>query len=335
MTREQPAVPGAVEPAVPGAVEPAVPGAVESAVPDRGTVRLALTVGGLVLALLAGFGLGRVNSGGTAPAGAGPQPVTSTGDHTHPAGTGPHEHPTGVPGGGAEPGGLSLSGSGHTLVPTTTTLTAGRRQDFRFQVRGPDRQPVTGYAVVHEEPLHMIVIRRDLSGYQHLHPTMATDGTWSVPLTLPAPGVWRAYADFTALDGTGGQLPLTLGVDLVVAGDYTPRALPAAAREAGVDGFTVTYEGTPQVGASQPLLFRIFSGGNPVTNLERYLGAYGHLVVLREGDLGYVHVHPETELAGGAVKFWLALPSSGRYRMYFDFQVAGEVRTAEFTLTVP
>ncbi|MDW5324713.1 hypothetical protein [Plantactinospora sp. KLBMP9567] len=352
MTREQPAaretgrtgpVSGAARRAADGpsrdrrpAGDPA--GSAESAVPDRGTVRLALTVGGLVLALLAGFGLGRMDGGGTPAAGGGGQPAAGATDHSHPPGTGPHEHPTGAPGGpagGAEPGGLSVSASGYTLVPTGTTLTAGRAQDFRFQVRGPDRQPVTGYAVVHEKPLHMIVIRRDLGGYQHLHPTMAMDGTWSVPLTLPAPGVWRAYADFTALDGSGGQLPLTLGVDLVVAGDYAPRPLPAAAREATVDGFTVTYEGTPQVGASQPLLFRVFSGGNPVAALEPYLGAYGHLVVLREGDLGYVHVHPEPELVGGAVKFWLAAPSSGRYRMYFDFQVAGAVHTAEFTLTVP
>ncbi|WP_460913887.1 hypothetical protein [Plantactinospora veratri] len=239
MTGEQPAAPetdrsgaasGAARRTAPDpsqhrrpAADPVEP--VESAVPDRGTVRLALTVGGLVLALLAGFGLGRVNSGDTPAAGGGAQPATSAADHTHAPGTGPHEHPAGAPagpGGGAEPGGLSVSTAGYTLAPTSTTLTAGRVQDFRFQVRGPDRQPVTGYAVVHEKPLHMIVARRDLSGYQHLHPTMASDGTWSVPLTLPSAGIWRAYADFTALDPSGGQLPLTLGVDLVVAGDYAP-----------------------------------------------------------------------------------------------------------------
>ncbi|MFY1673410.1 hypothetical protein ACN27G_26170 [Plantactinospora sp. WMMB334] len=304
---------------------------------DRGTLRLALTVGALVLTLLAGFALGRVNAGGDPAPGAGSAPASGAGDHTHPPGTGPHEHPAGAAAGpgGAEAGGLSVSAGGYTLVPAATTFTAGRGQDFRFQVRGPDRRAVTGYAVVHEKPMHMIVIRRDLGGYQHLHPTMAPDGTWSVPLTLPSAGVWRAYADFTALDATGGQHPSTLGVDLVVGGDYQPRPLPAPAREATVGGFTVTYEGTPQVGASQPMLFRVFTGGNPVTTLEPYLGAYGHLVVVREGDLGYVHVHPEPELSGGAVKFWLTAPSPGSYRIYFDFQVAGAVRTAEFTLTVP
>lgn len=309
-------------------VEPA-----EAAVPDRNTIRLALTVGGLVLALLAGFGLGRMETG-SAPA---PAAGTDTG-HTHPPEPDPHEHFAGTanPGAGGDPGGLAVSAAGYTLVPTTTTLTADRAEDFRFQVRRADRRVVTGFASVHEKPLHMIVVRRDLGGYQHLHPTMAPDGTWRVPLTLPSPGVWRAYADFTVLDGAARPVPLTLGVDLVAAGRYAPRPLPPAAREATVDGFTVTYAGTPQVGATQPLLFRVFAGGNPVSGLEPYLGAYGHLVALRDGDLGYLHVHPETELAAGrAVKFWLAAPSAGRYRLYFDFQVAGTVRTAEFTLTVP
>jgi hypothetical protein len=71
-----------------------------------------------------------------------------------------------------------------------------------------------------------------------------------------------------------------------------------------------------------------------VTDLQRYLGTYGHLVVLREGDLGYVHVHPEERLLGGAVKFWLTAASPGRYRMFFDFQVGGRVHSAEFTLVV-
>lgn len=289
-------------------------------------------MGGLVLALIAGFGLGRL--------GGSPAPVASTAsatDHTHEPGTAPHEHGADAAG-GADPagvGGLSRSAAGYTLAPLGSTLPVAAEQDFRFQVLAADRKPVTGYAVVHDKPMHLIVARRDLTGYQHLHPVMAPDGTWSVPLELPEPGVWRAYADFTALDATGGQAAVTLGVDLVAAGDYQPRPLPAAAREATVDGFTVTFQGTARVGATAPLLFRVFADGSPVTDLEPYLGAYGHLVALREGDLGFLHVHPEEQLApGGGVKFWLAAPSPGSYRLFLDFQVAGVVRTAEFTLTV-
>ena len=124
-------------------------------------------------------------------------------------------------------GGLSVSDSGFTLVPVETTLPAGGEHDLRFRVLDATRQPVTGYEIVHDKPMHLIVARRDLRGYQHLHPTMAADGTWSVPLTLPEPGVYRAYADFTVTaDGSGG-IPVTLGVDLIVNGDYQSRPLPS------------------------------------------------------------------------------------------------------------
>jgi hypothetical protein len=305
--------------------------------PDRRIRRLALFVGGLVLALIAGFNLGRLDTPPETPAGAGAGIPDAGVGHTHPPGTAPHDHSAGgtttVP--AADVGGLSISAAGYTLVPAATTLPVGGNRAFRFHIQGPDRPPVTGFAVVHDKPMHLIVARRDLTGYQHLHPAMAPDGTWSVPLTLPAPGIWRAYADFTALDAAGRQTALTLGVDLVAAGNYAPRPLPPAARDAAVDGLTVTYEGTPQVGATQPLLFHVSREGRPVDDLRPYLGAYGHLVALREGDLGYVHVHPETQLSDGAVKFWLAAPSPGRYRLFFDFRIANAVHTAEFTLTVP
>ncbi len=301
-----------------------------SAAPDGSTLRLALTVGGLVLAVLLGFGLGRLGAGDAATA---VGYDSALADHTHAPGTGAHDHGADQ-GLAAQASGLSVSAAGYTIAPSTGDITAGRAGELRFQIRDAQRRPVTRFAVVHDKPMHLIVVRRDLTGYQHLHPTMAADGTWSVPLTLPQPGVWRAYADFTALADDGRQTAVTLGTDLAAAGDYEPRALPAATTATTVDGFAVDYEGTPQAGLSVPLTFRIASGGGTAA-VERYLGAYGHLVALRAGDLGYLHVHPEPELVDGAVRFWLTVPGSGRYRLYLDFQVAGVVRTAEFTVDVP
>jgi len=295
--------------------------------PDRAGLRLVAFAGGLVLALAAGFGVGRLTGPVSAPRSASAMPNmpgSTAVDESQ-----PHSHGMTTTGTADQVGGLALSASGYTLHPRA--YTAG--QPFTFTVDGPDRKPVTQFAINHDKPMHLVVIRRDLSGYQHLHPTMAPDGTWQVDLTLPAPGIWRAYADFV-VNAASGQVPLTLGTDLPVAGAYQPGELPAAGRESTVDGMSVTYEGTPQVGTTAPLLFRVFRGGSPMTTLEKYLGAYGHLVVVREGDLGYVHVHPEPDLAGGAVKFWLAAPSPGRYRMFFDFQVDGAVHTAAYTVVV-
>lgn len=261
-----------------------------------------------MVALVAGFGLGKLTT--PTPASSAPAISDPNAAHTHAP----------VTTAGSEVGGLSISAGGYTAVPT---------DPGSFVIKGPNGNPVTKYLTVHEKPLHLIVVRRDLTGYQHLHPTMAPDGTWTTPVSLKEPGLWRAFADFTAVSATGAQTAVTLGWDITVNGAYEAKALPPPMRESTVDGQMVTYEGTPVVGATSPLLFRV-----PGARLEPYLGTYGHLVVLRQGDLGYVHVHPETQLSGGAVKFWFTAPSPGTYRMYFDYQASGVVHTAEFTLVV-
>ena len=286
--------------------------------PGSRVIVLAIAV---AVALVAGFQLARW----TAPAV--PGAVGGTGPnagHTHPAQAGP----------GAEVGGLSLSAAGYTLTPTGTTFTAGAAQPLTFQVRGPDGAAVTNYATINETKLHLLVVRRDLVGYQHLHPTLAADGTWSTPLTLPSAGMWRAVADFTVIGPTGLQTAMALGVDLTVAGGLKATALPAVARESSVDGYTVTYEGTPTPGATVPLVFHVYRNGTPVSTLEDYLGTLGHLVAFRQGDLGYLHVHADPPTDQPVVRFWVTAPSPGAYRMFFDFKDGGQVRTASFTVIV-
>jgi hypothetical protein len=173
------------------------------------------------------------------------------------------------------------------------------------------------------------VVRRDLSGFQHVHPTRSDDGLWSVPLTVRDPGQYRVFADFQP---AGREKGLTLGVDVPVAGTYRAAPLPAPATTAEVDGYRVELAGTLQPGASSRLTLTVTRDGRPVTDLEPYLGAYGHLVALRDGDLAYLHVHPdETKTAGPDVTFHAEVPSAGAYRLYLDFQHGGKVRTAEFT----
>jgi hypothetical protein len=291
----------------------------------------------LIVVLFAGYGLGRLNNG-TGGTGTPAAATTLTTPSASPFDESqPHVHGTAGPitasGGGAPVGGLSLSGGGLTLTPFSTVFEAGVRQRLEFTINGPGGAPVTTFAVVHDKPLHLIVARRDLTGFQHLHPVMAADGTWSVDLAFAEPGVYRMFADFTAQVG-GAQVASTLGSDLTVPGNYIPITAPDPVRAATTDGFQVGYEGTPTTESTQPLLMTVTdAAGRPVT-LEPYLGAFGHLVVLRQGDLGYVHVHPETQLVDGRIKFWLAAPSPGTYRMFLDFQVAGKVSTAAWTVVV-
>ncbi|MEH1128436.1 hypothetical protein V6V89_28730 [Micromonospora sp. CPCC 206061] len=235
------------------------------------------------------------------------------------------------------PGGLQVTQDGYRLVPVTGALAVGGAQPFAFRVLGPDGEPVTEYTTSHDKDLHLIVVRRDLSGFQHLHPTLAADGAWSLPLSVASPGQYRVFADFQPAARAEG---LTLGVDVPAAGDYQPRPLPAPDRTAEVDGYTVTLAGDLVPGSSSKLTLSVSKDGAPVTDLQPYLGAYGHLVALRDGDLAYLHVHPDgapgdgRTAAGPDVTFFAEIPSAGAYRLYLDFQHGGKVRTAEFTVTV-
>src|SRR3954447_14182259 len=280
------------------------------------TARLAVFGGVLVLltagAFAVGDAIGPVSAANTAQEGAMP-------DHS------------GMAAVDALPGGLASSKDGYTLAVADTPPEPGR---FSFTITGPDGKPVTAYDVEHEKKLHLIVVRRDTAGFQHVHPELAPDGTWSVPLTLPAAGSYRAFADFAP---TGGK-PMTLGADLSVAGNYQPVThLPS--RTAQVDGYTVEVAGGLTAGKTSPLTLEVSRDGVPVTYLQRYLGAAGHLVALRGGDLAYLHVHPDGEpgdgrtAAGPQVKFAAEVPSAGTYRLFLDFKHGGVVRTAEFTLT--
>ena len=231
------------------------------------------------------------------------------------------------------PKGLMVSQSGYTLELGRTDAPAGSAVPIEFTIVGPDGEPVTDYDVEHEKELHLIAVRRDFSGFQHVHPVMDAEGTWRTDLDLTA-GEWRVFADFKASDADA----LTLGNDLAVAGRHRPeRSTESTTSQVG--RYTVTLEGDLTAGTDAELTLSVTRDGEPVTDLEPYLGAYGHLVALRAGDLAYLHVHPEGTPEDGVtdpgpeVVFFAQVPSAGRYHLYLDFKHRGVVRTAAFTVT--
>jgi hypothetical protein len=201
--------------------------------------------------------------------------------------------------------GLAVSDRGYTLE----LARGGGPLSFRIT---HDGKAVRDFDVEHTKRMHVIVVRRDLTGFQHLHPAMRADGTWTVPLTLPAPGTYRVYADF-AVDGE----PHTLAADLTADGDVRSRPLPPPSTTATADGMRVTRRG---------LDFTVTRAGKPVA-LEDYLGAKGHLVALREGDLAFLHVHPDEN----RLRFKADLDTRHRYRLFLQFKTDGRVHTAAFT----
>jgi hypothetical protein len=295
----------------------------------RTSIRLGAYVLGLTAVFATSVGLGHL----AGPTRAAPAVHSDSAGESH-AGNRGHGNDATAGNAAHLPAGLQVAQDGYRLTPVSATLSTGAPKPFRFRVLGPDGAPVTRYTTSHDKDLHLIVVRRDLSGFRHVHPTLEADGTWSVPLAVAAPGQYRVFADFRPAGRVEG---LTLGVDVPAPGDYRPRALPAAGRTATVDGYTVTLTGDLIPGSSSELTLSVSKDGAPVTDLQPYLGAYGHLVALRDGDLAYLHVHPDgapgdgRTPAGPDVTFHAEVPSAGSYRLYLDFQHAGTVRTAAFT----
>ena len=267
--------------------------------------------------------------GGQGTSGAGPGGATS--------GTGGHDGHRADDAAAADalPGGLQVAQDGYRLVLDHATGAPGADRPLRFRVIGPDNEPLLGYTRTHDKDLHLIAVRRDLTGFQHVHPRLGTDGTWSTSLDL-TPGAWRVFADF---DPVGEVRPMTLGADLLVAGPLVAQPLPAPSTSDEVDGYTVTLDGTLTPGADSTLRLTITRGGREVTDLQPYLAAYGHLVALREGDLAYLHVHPDGRPGDGSTRpgpvivFHTTAPSAGSYRLFLDFKHRDTVHTAEFTVT--
>lgn len=279
-------------------------------------------LGAFVLALVLVFGsayvVGRI---------AGPPPGTET---AAPAPAAAVEEPHTV-------GGLEMAGESMVLNVLTDTLKAGVPQTFEFQILQYDGTPLMKYKKQHDKLMHMIFARRDLTGFQHVHPNLGPDGVWRVPLTVPKAGEYKIFADYFPLWGIHGE---TLAADVSVSGDYQPQPLPEYTNTSTVDGYTVTLKGKPVPGKSQKLVVSVSKDGEPVVDLEPYLAAFGHMVVLRNGDLAYLHVHPDGTPGDGQTKsgpdvtFFATAPSYGDYRIFLDFKHQGTVRTAVFTVRV-
>ena len=213
--------------------------------------------------------------------------------------------------------GLGVAGGDLRVVVDQPELRRGKTEQLRFRIVDEHGRTVRDFDVEHEKRMHLILARRDLTGFQHLHPTQDADGTWSTPVRLDEAGSYRLFADFSH-----EHAPQTLASDLRVDGNATLEPLPAPQPTAVSDGgYDVRLDAS---GSS--LHFAITRDGESVKT-EPYLGAGGHLVALREGDMAFLHVHP----TGDGPDFEVEFPTPGRYRLFLQFQHEGRVQTVAFT----
>lgn len=226
----------------------------------------------------------------------------------------------------------------------------GRPFTLQLAVRHPNTGTIMRtFEEVHEKKFHLFVISQDMTHFQHIHPELAADGSWTIEVTIPTAGYYRVLADFLPAGGS----PQFLGRPLVTAGfeedllAQAPELTPDTSEPKTVDGITATVSLDPEkllAGQYGHITYRLTDAatGEPVTNLQPYLGAFGHTLVLSEDMLDVVHSHPSpgpgndiTQGAGGPqVTFEGYLPRPGLYRAWTQFLRNGRLSTFSYSFRV-
>jgi hypothetical protein len=200
---------------------------------------------------------------------------------------------------------------------------------MRLTVRDPDSNAlVRNFATVHEKLFHLFIVSRDLEYFAHIHPLQQKDGSFDVQHPLP-PGEYMLIADFLPMDATSQMVQRAV----VVPGARRSEPMPF-----DDGGLRVWIKGENLLpGKEGKLTFTVSDQrtGAPVTDLEPYLGAPAHLLMVRSDLTDAVHEHPEDETAGGPrISFHPVIPVAGEYKLWLQLQRAGRVLTFPFELRV-
>jgi hypothetical protein len=224
--------------------------------------------------------------------------------------------------------GLSATKDGYTLEVKHGPMT-GMPVSFAIL---KDGKPVTSFETEQTKQAHFYLIRSDLSGFQHLHPTMAVDGAWSAQPAELSPGDYRLYVQVTP---AGTTEPIVLSRAATVAGSTSSQALPSASTTTTVDGYTLALSGQPTNG--KELQVNVTKDGKPVTDLQPYLETYAHVTAFRQGNLAFAHLHPLNRVKGPGgpkLRFMVEIEETGTYRLFIQFMTGGVLHTASVTTTV-
>lgn len=234
------------------------------------------------------------------------------------------------------------------IKPVGGPITVGKPATLVFTIKDPTGLPVKKVETVHEKPLHLLMVSKDLSWYAHEHPEIQADGTFTFTYTFPAAGEFFFYNDFTP--PSVGQQVVIVPVTVAGPASAAPAAkplVPDSDMPKTIDGYTVSLDtgGPVKTGAATHLAYTVTKDGKPVATLQPYLGAMGHLVIISEDRKEFVHSHPHEggEHAGAAmggpkVDFEAHFSVPGTYKGWAQFNVGTtakeQVITVPFTFTV-
>lgn len=210
---------------------------------------------------------------------------------------------------------------------------AGSPTKLTLQIQGDDDSPIRQFDVMHGKLVHLIVVRDGLDEFAHLHPEVDSAGNLTVEYKFPKSGMYRLFADHQAK----GQTPGLATAEFIIAGDDEPAAalVPDTSDEITVGQLKAHITATPGHQETTVRFHLIDLAGKALTDLEPYLGAMGHLVIISADGRDYVHAHPLSEdrtAPNGDVDFAAHFAKPGIYKAWGQFQRAGAVFTVPFVL---
>ncbi len=190
--------------------------------------------------------------------------------------------------------------------------------------------------VEHEKRLHLLIVRDDMTEFQHIHPEFK-QGQWIVQTNIPKQGNYQMYIDIAPVR----ENAVVLRVPFSVGGETLDANAPGPSRDLSTQNgdyvVKLSIDAPVRTKETKPWTFMITKNGQPVDNIGPYLGAYGHIVELRHGDPDdFFHVHPTTEVkpVDGNVVFMGTFPTKGRYTLYAQFNLGNQIKTFPITLDV-
>jgi hypothetical protein len=213
---------------------------------------------------------------------------------------------------------------------------AGKPVGLKMMIHEADGTMARNFDTVHEKLVHLIIVRDGLDEFAHVHPAVDDQGNLTITHTFAKAGKYRLFADHKAKD----KAPAVAKAELEVSGEPSaPAALAVnAPGKVTADGFVAEVElKDAKAGQSSEVRFRLMNdAGQPVNDLQPYLGARGHLVVISADGTQYVHAHPmDAPTAANEVAFMSHFPAAGMYKGWGQFQVSGHVHTVPFVVRIP
>lgn len=216
------------------------------------------------------------------------------------------------------------------------SVKANENQELTIQITDKDDKPVQDFQINHEKLLHLIIVSEDLSSFNHIHPEYKGNGQFTIHTSFPSGGDYKLFLDFTPKGGVS----TTLSERVTVEGKpSTPAAIVAdftLVKE--VDGKEIELSLSSTKSSQEVMLtFNIIDAQTRkgISNLEPYLGAVGHVVILSAHMEQYIHVHPlEEKTTGPKAEFVTTFPKSGTYKIWGQFQHQGKVFIVPFVVDI-